>query len=93
MLDKILAYDEIWVRNLFVWDLQANIAQAVNMKNLRALTPAMKLAKRADIVVKMSKRLDQKDADGQDQRKASDAQASRFIGKRGYWKDYKQNKN
>ena len=37
VLDKISAYDETWVRNLFVWGLHANITQAVTMKNPRTL--------------------------------------------------------
>ena len=93
VLDKIPAYDETWVRNLFVWGLHANIAQAVNMKNPRTLNQAMKLAKRADIAVTMSRRPGQKEAGPQDQRKAGDMQASGSGGRKGYWKNFKQNKN
>ena len=93
VLDKIPAYDETWVRNLFVWGLHANIAQAVNMKIPRTLNQAMKLAKRADVAVTMSRRPGQKDAGSQDQRKTGDAQASGSGGRRGYWKNFKQNKN
>ena len=76
VLDKIPAYDETWVRNLFVWGLHANIAQAVNMKNPRTLNQAMKLAKRADIAMTMSRRQGQKETGLQEQRKAGDLQAS-----------------
>ena len=41
VLNKILAYEESWVRNIFVWGLHANIAQEVNMKNPKTLTRAM----------------------------------------------------
>ena len=56
VLDKIPAYDETWVRNLFVWGLHSHIAQAINMKNPRTLNQAMRLAKRANIAVTMSRR-------------------------------------
>ena len=56
VLDRIPAYDETRVRNLFVWGLHLHIAQAVNMKNPRTLNQAMKLAKRADNAVTMSRR-------------------------------------
>ena len=93
VLDKIPTYDETWVKNLFVNDLHSNIAQAVNMKNPRTLNQVMKLAKRADIVVAMSRKLGQTDAGSLEQRKTGDAQAYGSIGRRGYWKNYKQNKN
>ena len=56
VLDKIPVYEESWVQNIFVWGLYPNIAQEVNMKNLRTLNRAMELAKRADVAITMSKR-------------------------------------
>ena len=56
VLDKIPAYEESWVRNIFVWGLHSSIAQEVNMKNPRTLNRAMELAKRADVAITMSKR-------------------------------------
>ena len=76
-----------------VWDLHSNIAQAVNMKTPRILNQAMKLAKRANVAVIMSRRLHQKDAGAKDQRKTGDTQASGFAKRKGYCKNYKQNKN
>ena len=65
----------------------------MNMKNPRTLNQAMKLAKRADIAVTMSIRPGQKGVGPQDQRKAGDMQASGSGGRKGYWKNFKQNKN
>ena len=56
VLDKIPEYEGKWVKNLFVWGLHQNIAQQVNMKNPGTLTHAMKLAKRADMAITMSRR-------------------------------------
>ena len=61
VLDKIPAYEESWVRNIFVWGLHANIAQEVNMKSPKTLTRAMQLAKRADVVIAMSRRPSQRE--------------------------------
>ena len=83
VLDKIPAYDETWLRNLFIWGLYTNIAQAINMKNLSTLNHTMQLAKRADMVITISRRLGQRDAGSQDQKKTGDAQASRSTGKKG----------
>ena len=83
MLDKILACDETWVRNLFIWGLHTNIAQTVNMKNLSTLNRAMQLAKRADMAITMSRRPGQRDVGSQDQKKTGDAQASGSTGKKG----------
>ena len=65
VLDKILVYEESWVRNIFVWGLHSTIAQEVNMKNPRTLNRAMELAKRADVAVTMSRRPGQRDAGSQ----------------------------
>ena len=93
VLDKIPAYDETWVRNLFVWGLHTGIAQQVNMKNPTTLNRAMQLAKRADMAIAMSRRPGQRDADAQ-QKKPDGAQASGSGGqKKGYWKNWKNNKN
>ena len=93
VLDKIPAYDESWVRNIFVWGLHANLAQQVNMKNPTTLNKAMQLAKRADVAMTMSRRPGQRDADAQ-QRKTDGAQASGSRGgHRGYYKNFKNNKN
>ena len=80
------------MKNLLVWGLHSNIAQAVNMKTPRILNQAMKLAKRADMAINMSRRPGQRDAGSQDQKKTGDAQASGSTGKKGYWKNIKQNK-
>ena len=31
VLEKILHYEELWVRNLFVWGLHSHLATQVNM--------------------------------------------------------------
>ena len=80
ILNKIPAYDETWVRNLFAWGLHSHIAQAINMKNTRTLNQTMKLAKRAGIAVTMSRRPGRREASVQDQKKSGDAQASGFAG-------------
>lgn len=87
MLDKIPAYDETWVRNLFVWGLHLNIAYEVKVKHPRMLQQAMKLAKRADVAITMSRRLGQRYASPQHQKKTGDTQASRSRGRKGYWKN------
>ena len=93
VLDKIPAYEEKWVRNLFIWGLHSNIAQQVNMKNPTTLNRAMQLAKRADVAMTMSRRLGQRDADSQ-QKRTDGAQASGSRGgHRGYYKNFKSNKN
>ena len=93
VLDKIPAYDETWVRNLFVWGLHAGLAQQVNMKNPTTLNRAMQLAKRADVAMAMSRRPGQREVDSQ-QKKTDGAQASGSGGfKKGYFKNWKQNKN
>lgn len=61
-LDKISAYNKTWVKNLFVRGLHSNITQAVNIKTPRMLNQAMKLVKRADIAVTISRRPGHKDA-------------------------------
>ena len=92
VLDKIPAYDETWVRNLFVWGLHAGLAQQVNMKNPTTLNRAMQLAKRADVTMTMSRRPGQRDVD-QQQKKTDGAQASGSSGNRkGYYKNWKTNK-
>ena len=92
-LDKIPAYEESWVRNMFVWGLHSNIAQEVNMKNPRTLNRAMELAKRADVAITMSRKPGQQDTRSQDQRKPVASQQSQQQRKRGYWQNRKQNKN
>ena len=62
VLDKTSANDKTWVKNLFVRGLHSNITQAMNIKTPRMLNQAMKLVKRADIAVTISRRLGQKDA-------------------------------
>ena len=76
VLDKIPAYKESWVRNMFVWGLHSNIAQEVNMKNPRMLNRAMELAKRADVAITMSRKPGQRDTGSQDQRKPAASQQS-----------------
>ena len=93
VLDKIPVYEESWVRNIFVWGLHSTIAQEVNMKNPRTLNRAMELAKRADVAITMSRRLGQRDAGSQDQKKPAMGQQSEQQRKRGYWQNRKQNKN
>ena len=66
VLDKIPAYEESWVRNIFVWGLHSSIAQEVNMKNPRTLNRAMELAKRAEVAITMSRRPSQRDAESQE---------------------------
>ena len=74
VLDKIPAYEESWVRNIFVWGLHSNIAQEVNLKNPRPLNRAMELAKRADVAITMSRRPGQRDAGSQEQKKPAASQ-------------------
>ena len=76
VLDKIPAYEESWVRNIFVWGLHPNIAQEVNMKNPRMLNRAMELAKRADVAITMARRPAQRDAGSQEQKKPAANQQS-----------------
>ena len=83
VLDKIPAYEESWVRNIFIWGLHSNIAQEVNMKNPRTLNRAMELAKRADVAITMSRKPGQRDAGSQDQRKPAASQQSEQQRKRG----------
>ena len=84
VLDKILVYEESWVRNIFVWGLHSTIAQEVNMKNPRTLNRAMELAKRADVAITMSRRPSQRDAGSQDQKKPVAGRQPELQRKRGY---------
>ena len=93
VLDKIPAYEESWVRNIFVWGLHPNIAQEVNMKNPRTLNRAMELAKRADVAITMSRRPGQRDAGSQEQKKPATGQQPEQQRRRGYWQNRKTNKN
>ena len=93
VLDKIPAYEESWVRNIFVWGLHPNIAQEVNMKNPRTLNRAMELVKRADVAITMSRRPGQRDAGSQEQKKPAAVQQPEQQRRRGYWKNRKSNKN
>ena len=74
VLDKIPAYEESWVKNIFIWGLHSNIAQEVNMKNPRSLNRAMELAKRADVAITMARRPAQRDAGSQEQKKPAAGQ-------------------
>ena len=56
MLEKIPHYDESWVRNLFVWGLHSHLATQVNMQNSAMLNRAIKLAKKANVAIQMSRR-------------------------------------
>ena len=56
VLEKIPHYDESWVRNLFVWGLHSHLATRVNMQNPAMLNRPIKLAKKADVVIQMSRR-------------------------------------
>ena len=85
MLDKIPAYEESWVRNIFVWGLHPSIAQEVNMKNPKTLNRAMELAKRADVAITMARRPSQRDAGSQEQRKPAAGQQHEQQKKKGYW--------
>ena len=93
VLDKIPAYEESWVRNIFVWGLHSSIAQEVNMKNPKTLNRAMELAKRADVAITMARRPSQRDAGSQEQRKPAAGQQHEQQRKKGYWQNRKQNKN
>ena len=93
VLDKIPAYEESWVRNIFVWSLHSNIAQEVNMKNPRSLNRAMELAKRADVAITMARRPAQRDAGSQEQKKPAAGQQPEQQRRRGYWQNRKANKN
>ena len=93
VLDKIPAYEESWVKNIFIWGLHANIAQEVNMKNPRSLNRAMELAKRADVAITMARRPAQRDAGSQEQKKPAAGQQPEQQRRRGYWQNRKTNKN
>ena len=93
VLDKIPAYEESWVKNIFIWGLHSNIVQEVNMKNPRMLNRAMELAKRADVAITMSRRPDQQDVGSQEQKKPAAIQQPEQQRRRGYWKNKKQNEN
>ena len=93
VLDKIPAFEESWVKNIFIWGLHSNIAQEVNVKNPRTLNRGMELAKRADVAITMARRPAQRDAGSQEQKKPAAGQQPEQQRRRGYWKNRKQNKN
>ena len=92
VLDKIPAYEESWVKNIFIWGLHSNIAQEVNMKNPRSLNRAMELAKRADVAITMARRPAQRDTGSQEQKKPAAGQQPEQQQRRGYWQNRKTNK-
>ena len=63
------------------------------MENPRTLNRAMELAKRADVAITMSRRLGQRDAGSQEQKKPAAGQQPEQQRRRGYWQNKKQNKN
>ena len=56
VLEKIPHYDESWVQNLFIWGLQPHLAPQVNIQNPATLNRAIRLAKKADVAARMSRR-------------------------------------
>ena len=56
VLEKIPHYDESWIQNLFIWGLQPHLATQVNIQNPSTLNRAIRLAKKADVAARMSRR-------------------------------------
>lgn len=69
VLEKIPNYEDSWVRYLFVWGLQPHPPTQVNMKNPSTLNRAIKLAKRADVAIQLSRRPGASSSSSQQQKK------------------------
>ena len=91
-LDKVEHYDEKWVKNIFVWGLQPNLATTVSLKSPPTLSRAIQLAKKVDSSVLISRRPGGGYAGNSEQKKSGGSSAAVSTDRK--WKSqWKNQKN
>ena len=99
-LNKVAQYDQTWVKNIFIWGLQPNLATTVSLKSPATLSKAMQLAKKVDSSILISRRpgagnQDKQQAGGKQSGGSSSGGGSTSGGESSKrpWKPWKQWKN